>query len=456
MNNYKNQGKDEIKEGNADMNYQEAMEYIENCASYGIVPGLETINELLRRLGHPQENLKFIHIAGTNGKGSTLAFISEVLRANGYKVGRYVSPTIFEYRERFQIQGKAISKAHVARLMSEVRIHADAMSEEGFSHPTPFEIETAMAFLLFAEKNCDFVVLETGMGGMLDATNVVKNTLVAVINTIAMDHSSYLGDTLEKIASHKTGIIKKDCVVVSSEQTPEVRNIINKIADEKKANKVVFVDSAQIKKTKFDLKKTIFTYRNWDKMEIGLLGTYQVKNAVLALEVLDVLKELGITLKEAKIREAMYHTMWPARFQMIDKKPYFLVDGAHNPQAAQELRDSIQFYFTNRKIIYIIGVFRDKEYDKVIETTCDLASHIITVAKKGSSRALPAYELAQEVVKVNPMVTVADSVEEAVELAYLLADKETVIIAFGSLAYLGDCIYTVEHRRDMRKDTHGQ
>ena len=438
------------------MNYQEAMEYIENCAGYGIMPGLETINELLRRLEHPENSLKFIHIAGTNGKGSTLAFVSEALSTNGYKVGRYVSPTIFEYRERFQIQGKPISKAQVARLMTEVRVHADAMSEEGFSHPTPFEIETAMAFLLFAERNCDFVVLETGMGGMLDATNVVKNTLVAVISTIAMDHSAYLGDTLEKIATHKAGIIKEDCVVVSSEQNLEVKNVINKIAEEKKAKKVVFADNTQIKKTKFDLKKTIFTYRNWNNIEISLLGTYQVKNAALALEVLNVLKELGVSLKENKIREAMHKAVWPARFQMVDKKPYFLVDGAHNPQAAQELRDSIQFYFTNRKIIYIIGVFRDKEYDKVIETTCDLATHIITVAKKANNRALPAYELAQEVVKVNPMVTVADSVEEAVELAYLLADKETVIIAFGSLAYLGDCIYTVEHRKDMRKDTHGQ
>lgn len=438
------------------MNYQEAMEYIENCAGYGIVPGLETINELLRRLEHPENSLKFIHIAGTNGKGSTLAFVSEALSTNGYKVGRYVSPTIFEYRERFQIQGKPISKAQVARLMTEVSVHADAMSEEGFSHPTPFEIETAMAFLLFAEKNCDFVVLETGMGGMLDATNVVKNTLVAVINTIAMDHCAYLGDTLEKIATHKAGIIKKDCIVVSSEQTQEVKNVINKIAEEKKAREVIFVDNTQIKKTKFDLNKTMFSYGDWNKMEIGLLGTYQVKNAVLALEVFDVLKELGIPLKDNKIREGMRNAVWPARFQMLDKKPYFFVDGAHNPQAAQELRDSIQFYFTNRKIIYIIGVFRDKEYEKVIETTCDLATHIITVAKKANNRALPAYELAQEVVKVNPMVTVADSIEEAVELAYLLADKETVIIAFGSLAYLGDCIYTVEHRKDMRKDTHGQ
>ena len=438
------------------MNYTEAMEYIEDCASYGIVPGLETINELLRRLDHPENNLKFIHIAGTNGKGSTLAFISEALTANGYKVGRYVSPTIMEYRERFQIQGKAVSKAGVARLMNEVKIHAEAMAEEGFTHPTPFEIETAMAFLLFAEKKCDFVVLETGMGGTLDATNVVNNTLVAVITTIAMDHSAYLGESLEDIASHKAGIIKKDCVVVSAQQSFQVKKVLEDTVLAKKAKKIVFVEEDNISKQKFDLKKTTFYYEQWEKIEIGLLGTYQVKNAALALEVLKVLQELGVKLRDDKVREAFRNTTWPARFQIIDKKPYFLVDGAHNPAAATELRDSIQFYFTNRKIIYIIGVFRDKEYDKVIQTTCDLATHVITVAKKGNSRALSSHELAKEVQKVNPMVTVADSVEEAVELAYLLADKDTVIIAFGSLAYLGDCIYAVEHRKDMRKDTHGQ
>ncbi len=438
------------------MNYQEAMEYMDSCAGYGIVPGLDTISELLSRLHHPEQHLKFIHIAGTNGKGSTLAFISEALSANGFKVGRYVSPTIFEYRERFQIQGKPVSKAHVVRLMSEVRVHADAMAEEGYAHPTPFEIETAMAFMLFAEKKCDFVVLETGMGGKMDATNVIQNTLVAVISTIAMDHSAYLGNTLEEIASHKAGIIKEGCMVVSAEQDPAVMRVIEEEAHKKQALKPVFVENDTIKKQKFDLKKTVFYYKEWDKLEISLLGSYQVKNAVLALEVLSLLKKSGVNLSEDKIKKAFEKVIWPGRFQIVARKPYFLVDGAHNPAAAAELRDSIQFYFTNRKIIYIIGMFRDKEYEKVIETTCDLATHIITVAKKGNSRALPAYELAKEVAKVNPMVTVADSVEEGVELAYLLADKDTVIIAFGSLAYLGDCIYAVEHRREMGRDTHGQ
>ena len=438
------------------MKYQEAMNYIDACAGYGIVPGLDSIRELLNRIGNPQEKLKFIHIAGTNGKGSTLAFISGALTENGYKVGRYVSPTIFEYRERFQIQGKAVSKAEVGRLMEAVAVHADAMSEEGFAHPTPFEIETAMAFLLFSQKNCDFVVLETGMGGLLDATNVIKNTVISVITNVSRDHMTYLGETIEEIAYHKAGIIKENAFVVSADQVESVKYVLKHETREKRASGILFLNNSDIKKEKFDFSKTTFNYKDNKKIEISLLGTYQTKNAALAWLVLEKLIDLGYPLREEKIRKGFLKTTWPARFQVIDKKPLFFVDGAHNTAAAKELRKSIQFYFTNKRIIYIIGVFRDKEYKQVIENTCDLASHIITVAKKGNSRALSALELAQAVSEVNPMVTVADSVEEAVELSYLLADKDTVILAFGSLAYLGDCIEAVRNRKEMGKDTHGR
>ena len=431
------------------MKYQEAMEYIDSCGIYGIVPGLECITELLNRLHNPQKKLKVIHIAGTNGKGSTLGFVSTILTENKYKVGRYVSPAIFEYRERFQIQGKPISKAEVGRLMEMVSIHADAMGQEGLSHPTPFEIETAMAFVLFAEKQCDFVVLETGMGGALDATNVVENTLVSVITSISRDHMGFLGNSIEEIASHKAGIIKKDSVTVSVRQEETVKKVLQDKAEEVQASKVVFVNEDEIKDIKYDLKKTVFSYKNRKKLEISLLGTYQVQNAALALEVISCLEEMGYVFCEKKTRQALLKTVWPGRFQIVDKKPLFLVDGAHNAAAAAELRKSIQFYFTNRRIIYIIGVFRDKEYEQVIEATCDLAEHIITVAKKGNPRALGSLELAQAVTNVNSMVTVADSVEEAVELSYLLADKDTVIIAFGSLAYLGDCMKAVNHRKEM-------
>ena len=438
------------------MKYQEAIDYIDRCAGYGIVPGLDNIRELLNRLGNPQQNLKFIHIAGTNGKGSTLAFISTALTENGYKVGRYVSPTIFEYRERFQIQGKPISKAEVGRLMEVVAVHADAMEREGLAHPTPFEIETAMAFLLFLQKECDLVVLETGMGGELDATNIIENTLISVITSISKDHMGFLGATIEEITVQKAGIIKKDAMVVSACQEREVMVVLEEFACRRQAAGIRFLDTNDIKQEKFELPKTTFTYKNNRKIEIPLLGTYQTKNAALAWMVLETLGDMGYVLKEEKIRKGFEKTLWPARFQVVDKKPLFLVDGAHNAAASEELRKSIQFYFTKKKIVYIIGMFRDKEYEQVIENTCDLAWQVITVAKKGNHRALPSLELAQEVAKVNPMVTVADSVDEAVELAYLLADKDTVILAFGSLAYLGDCINAVNNKKEMGKDTHGQ
>lgn len=430
-----------------EMKYQEAIDYIDRCAGYGIVPGLEQVRELLNRLGNPQQKLKFIHIAGTNGKGSTLAFISTALTENRYKVGRYVSPTIFEYRERFQIQGKPISKAEVGRLMEQVAVHADAMESEGLQHPTPFEIETAMAFLLFYQKECDIVVLETGMGGELDATNIIENTLISVITGIGRDHMGFLGDTLEEIAAQKAGIIKKDAVVISALQEKGVTTVLEDVARRKQAKEIRFLNEKDIKQEKFELNKTTFTYKEHKKIEISLLGTYQTKNAALAWMALEALVDMGYALKTEKIRKGFEKTLWPARFQIIDRKPLFLADGAHNVAAAKELRKSLQFYFTKKKIIYIIGVFRDKEYEQVIENTCDLAWQVITVAKKGNSRALPALELAQAVAKVNPMVTAADSVEEAVELAYLLADKDTVILAFGSLAYLGDCIYAVNNKK---------
>ena len=438
------------------MKYQEAITYIESCSCYGIVPGMDTIKELLRRLGNPQKKLKFIHIAGTNGKGSTLAFISTVLTEHGYKTGRYISPTITEYRERFQFQGKPVSKMEVGRLMETVSVHADAMEKEGFSHPTPFEIETAMAFLLFVQKHCDFVVLETGMGGTLDATNIVENTLVAVISKIGMDHMGFLGNTIEEITAHKAGIMKKNSAVISAFQEDRVMKVLKEEALKHEVSHISFVDEKEIKGNKFETCKTVFSYKEYENIEISLLGTYQVKNAVLALEVILYLQKSGYSFVEEKIRRAFRNTVWPARFQMLDKKPMFIVDGAHNADAAEELRKSIQFYFTNKRIIYIIGMFRDKEYEKVIAKTCDLAEHVITVSKKGNSRALSALELAEEVTRVNSMVTVADSVEEAVELSYLLADKNAVIIAFGSLAYLGDCMKAIKHRKVMGKDTHGQ
>ncbi len=426
------------------MKYKEAIEYIEKWGSLGIVPGLSTMEELLKRLGNPEKGLKFIHIAGTNGKGSVLAFLSQILYENKYKVGRYLSPTISSYEERFQVQQKQISKAEVARLVDEVSQAADKMEAEGLNHPTAFELETAMAFLLFQKKKCDLVVLETGMGGRLDATNVIEDPLVCVITSISKDHMQFLGETLEEITLEKAGIMKKDAKVVTATQPEKIIKLLREQAKKAGAEGVVKVEEKEIKKIKYGLEVQRFSYKRWKDMEISMAGIWQVENACLSLEAIMALEDLGYHFQEEKIRKGLKEAVWKGRFQVLAKKPYFIVDGAHNYSSASKLKKSLEFYFTNKQIIYIIGMFRDKEYDQVLEETCPLASHIITISLPNHNRSLSSLELAEEAKKFHPRVTAATSIEEAIELAYLLADKNSVILAFGSLSYLGRCMEIME------------
>ena len=427
------------------MNEREAMEFIEAAGKYGIVPGLDSIRELCNRLGNPQDDLKFVHIAGTNGKGSTSAYIASVLKQGGYRVGRYISPVIFEYRERIQVNDNMITKKALCQGMEQIQTVCEAMVAEGLPHPTPFEIETALGFLYFKEKKCDIVVLETGMGGLMDATNIVKNTLVAVLASISMDHMKFLGNTLAEIAAQKAGIIKRGCRVVTVKQAPEVMDVIKAKARDAvglqegsgERKKLTVADPSEAKNIRYGLEKQRFDYGEWKKLEISLAGQYQIDNAVLALEVLKVLGECGFRVSEEKLRKGMLETKWPGRFTVLSEKPLFIVDGAHNEGAAARLAKSIEFYFTNKRIIYIMGVLRDKEYEKIISLTHAMADQIITVTTPDNPRALPAYELAQEISKVHSKVTAVDSLEEAVEMSRLLAGKDDVIIAFGSLSFLG-------------------
>ena len=444
------------------MNDKETLEFIEECNKLGSVPGLDSIIELTKRLGNPQDFLKFIHIAGTNGKGSTLSFISTVLSTAGYKVGRYISPVIMEYRERFQINGKIISKSNLNSYMEIIKEICDQMVLDGYSHPTSFEIETALAFLYFKEQKCDVVVLETGMGGLLDATNLITTTIISVITSISMDHMQFLGNTLTEIAFHKAGIIRNNTNVVTVEQDDEVWKVLEKICKDKQAPFTI-VEKKDISHIKYGINKQSFDYEK-EHYEIALAGTYQIENATLALKTLQIIKENGllkdidkkVKLTEEKIKKGLFATQWKGRFTIIGKKPVFIVDGAHNEAASIQFAKSMDFYFTNKRKIYIMGMFRDKECEKVIENTVHSASQIITVATPGNARALPAYELAQIVKEYNINVTVADSLEEAVEMSYLFADKDSVIAAFGSLSYLGDLMTIIEKQKIIRSDTHGK
>lgn len=439
------------------MNYIEAMEYVDSIQRYGSVPGLKNIQRLCGRLGNPQESLKFVHIAGTNGKGSVLAYVSTVLQIAGYKVGRYISPTIQDYRERFQINGRPIAKTKFCMYLEQVKQAAWQMEAEGLSHPTPFEIETAIAFLYFADKECDIVVLETGLGGKLDATNIITTTVCAVLTSISMDHMAVLGWSLEEIAAQKAGIIKDNCRVVTCRQKDEAAKVIKEAAKEHGCS-LTIADSDMAANIKYGLSKQSFSYGKYKKLEISMAGKYQIDNAVLAVEVISALQDEGFKISEDKLRQGLSLTTWLGRFSVIGKKPLFVIDGAHNEDAARRLSESIRFYFTNKRIIYIMGVLADKEYDKIISATYEHAQHIIAIKPPHNARALDAYELAEALNKYHNSVTVADSLSEAVEMAYLLAGKDsnTVIIAFGSLSYLGELIHIVEHRDALKGDFHGK
>lgn len=427
------------------MNYKETMEYLEGIRSFGIVPGLDSIKELCRRLDNPQDDLKFVHIAGTNGKGSTLAYISTILKCAGYKVGRYNSPSIFEYREEIQVNGRPITKNALCEGVELVKQACEEMVIAGLPHPTPFEVETALAFWYFRKMQCDIVVLETGMGGLNDATNLITTTQVAVLVSISMDHMQFLGNTLEKIAEQKAGIIKPGCTVVSMRQADSAMEVIRRTAEEAHCP-LRIVEETAASHIRYGVEKQRFDYKGMKNLEISLAGQFQIENAVLALEAIEGLREQGFDIAEKHIRKGLQDTVWQGRFTVLRKKPYFIVDGAHNEDAARKLAKSIEFYFTNKRIIYIMGILKDKEVEKIIDLTHGYADQIITVTPPENPRAMHAYELAQEIVPKHPQVTGVDSLEEAVEMSYLLAGREDVIIAFGSLSYLGRLIKIVENR----------
>lgn len=410
------------------MTYEEASEYMLNLNKRGIKPGLEGIRALCDAIGAPDSKLKFIQVAGTNGKGSTSLFIAKILQASGLRVGVYASPYVFNPLEIIRINGKNISKADYSRLTEQVK-NANTMG------CTRFEVETALAFLYFHEKNCDIVVLEAGMGGLLDATNTVSTTITSVITSIGIDHCQFLGDTIDKIAFNKAGIIKENSICVSTLQCEEADNVLRKEALSKKSQYIVS-DYNKVKNVKFKLNETTFDYLDFKKLKISLMGTYQIKNATLAIDTSLTLRSLGYNISDKAIRNGLLTAKEEGRFEMIKDKPVIILDGAHNEPAALVLKESLQTYFTKQRFIYIMGMFRDKATNDVVKLMAKDADAIITVTLPNRERSLSAVELANIVSEYNPMVTTADSIYEAVEMATLMSDKNAVIVGFGSLSHL--------------------
>lgn len=432
------------------MNYQESRKYIEDSQKYGSVLGLDNMRELMGRLGNPQDKLKIIHVAGTNGKGSVIAYLYTVLREAGYRVGRYISPALYSYRERMEVSGEAVSREDFAICLSRTAQAISQMTEEGLPHPTPFEIETAVAFLFFEMKKCELVLLEVGMGGSLDATNIIKTPVLSVLASISIDHIGFLGNTLGEIAKTKAGIIKKGCPMITIHQKAEAENAIKDVCGicgvpfrEADGNQALVIEESPEGQS--------FRYEG-EEYRISLGGVYQKENAVLAIETLKMLSEIGFPTIEEQRKEGLFRTRWNGRFTVLSREPLFIVDGAHNPAAAEKMASSIRHYFDGKKIYFIIGMFRDKDYREVLSKTCPYAEKIFTIEAPDNPRALPAEELALAAREFHRDVQAMKSVEEAVETAHSLAGEEDVILAFGSLSFIGVLSETVEKRKDEQKN----
>ena len=441
---WRRSGRQEIK-----MDYRQSRAYIEDAQKYGSVLGLDNMREMMRRLGDPQDTLKYVHVAGTNGKGSVIAYLYSVLSEAGYRVGRYISPAIYSYRERMETAGNPVGREQFAGYVTRIADVIENMTKAGLPHPTPFEIETAVAFLFFAEEKCDLVLLEVGMGGNLDATNMIGNTLAAVIAPVGMDHQEFLGNTLKEIAQKKAGIIKPGCAVISAPQEEPAEEAVRE--GTKKQGAVLHLvrrDKAAV--ISRELLCQDFLYEG-EKYRITLPGDHQIVNALTALETLKCLEGMGFPVSLAEKKIGLAAARWPGRLSVIKKEPLFVVDGAHNPAAALALIEAVKQYFSGRTIYYIIGMFKDKDYRQVLKLTCPYAKKIFTIQTPGNPRALPAEDLAREAKRWHPDTEAAASIEEAVDKALKAAKKQDVILAFGSLSFLGEITKIVETQEEKNR-----
>ncbi len=413
--------------------YEEAMHFIQHVESKGIRPGLERVAELLKRMGDPQEQVNMIHVAGSNGKGSVCTYMASILMAAGYSVGRYISPVIEDYREKLQINGEWITEADVTKLLTLIESHCKQMEAEYGDTPSGFEIETAMAFQYFKEKQPDFVILEVGMGGALDATNVIKKPLASVITHIAMDHMAYLGNTRAEIASVKAGIIKKDVPVIVLDKDHEVHSVIEDMAMKMSA-KVYDADRASVREATIK-EGLVFDAGAYQGLRTKMSGLYQADNASLAIKTIDVLKQVGKADKvtSSAVFEGIGSAGWEGRFELLQDHPVLIVDGAHNPDGAEALVRSYKAYYEKQKCILVMGVFKDKAYIEMLRIVSEISDILITF-KPAGDRGLSADLLAKEAETCFEKVIPCDSHQKAMMCAFDLSSETDVIIHMGSLS----------------------
>ena len=428
------------------MNYEQALAYIHAINWTFCKPGLERIGELCEKLGHPERDVRFIHVAGTNGKGSFCTMLSSILAEAGYKVGLYTSPHMVRFNERMRVNGECIDDDVLADITTRVKPIADAMTDR----PTEFELVTAIAFLYFKEMNCDMVVLETGLGGRLDATNVIPAPLASVITGIDLDHTAILGDTYAAIAGEKAGIIKASSPVVVGDCNEEALGaILQKAAS---ANSAVYrANLSELSGLRYTMDGTLFHYREYKDLSLSLAGIYQPKNCATVLECIDALRERGIAIDDGAVREGLRKAHWTGRFEILSREPLVIYDGGHNPQGVSACVESVKALLPRQKVQVLCGILRDKDYGHMVAALTEIADGVVTLTVE-SPRALPAEELAAVLNENGVKAEASCGNEDAVKKAFSAAQKKGIpLLMIGSLYMYSQIIDAVKKEIEASK-----
>ncbi|MEE1315439.1 MAG: folylpolyglutamate synthase/dihydrofolate synthase family protein [Faecalimonas sp.] len=414
------------------MTAEQAISYIHSMVWNRRATGYEHARILLEKMGNPEKSLKYIHIGGTNGKGSTAVMLASVLQKAGYKTGLYTSPYIYRFNERIRINGEEISDADLAEVTEYVKGFVDTLPE----CPSEFALVCCIAFAYFAKQECDIVVLEVGMGGEKDSTNVIACPELAILTNIGLDHTEYLGDTLEEIAKTKAGILKHGGDAVIYPNTPSVEGILKEICKEREI-RYVFPDFGAIALKEHSLEGQCFSYRGQEALSLALLGQHQLENAAVVLEAVAILRQKGWKITEEQLRQGLQEVRWPGRFEVMSREPLFIVDGGHNPQCIEALSEGIQDYLADRRIIAITGVMEDKDYLEMYRQVMPHISEFVCVTPP-SPRSMKAEKLAKKLRSLGAKASACDSVKEAIALALQLAGSDGAVLCFGSLYAVGE------------------
>ncbi len=409
------------------MTGQEAIDYIHSMTWNRRATGYEHAKLLLEKMGNPEKRLKYVHIGGTNGKGSTAAMVASVLQKAGYKTGLYTSPYIFRFHERMQINGEEIEDDELASVTEYVKSIADTLED----CPSEFALVCCIAFEYFARNACDIVVLEVGMGGANDSTNVIDCPEVAILTNIGLDHTEYLGNTLEEIAETKAGIIKQNGTAVIYRSTPSVERVI-RIACEEKNTKCIMPSFEKIYLREHSLEGQRFDYKGYKDVFLSLLGHHQLCNAAVVIEAIDVMISKGWKINEAHLRQGFANARWPGRFEVLSKDPLFIVDGGHNPQCMEALVENIKIYLAGRRVIAITGVLEDKDYVTMYQPLLPYVDEFLCITPP-SPRKMDAARLAENLCSVGASATAFLTVKDAIKQAIQLSGEQGAILCFGSL-----------------------